>query len=94
MYQNISYILSCYFHQDSDLEFDDPMDIIDTIVDSFKDGDRFSPAINELSKLLISDRNIDDEFMFSIGLDASPYGNDEENRLFLESLRDRMMKNT
>ncbi|MGV2074094.1 MULTISPECIES: contact-dependent growth inhibition system immunity protein [Rhizobium/Agrobacterium group] len=52
MYPNISYILSCYFHQDSDLEFDDPMEIINVIVDGFNDEERFMHAIIELDKLL------------------------------------------
>ncbi|MGV1897205.1 MULTISPECIES: contact-dependent growth inhibition system immunity protein [Rhizobium/Agrobacterium group] len=73
MYPNISYILSCYFHQGSDLEFDDPMEIINVIVDGFNDQERFLPAINELNKLLTLEINIDDEFMFSLGLGAAPY---------------------
>ena len=90
MYPNISHILSCYFNQDSELEFDDPMEIIDVIVDGFDVGDRFLPAINELDNLLALEINIDDKFIFSLGLDAAPYRRDYENRNFLIFLKNRM----
>lgn len=42
MYPNVSHVLSCYFHQDSELEFDDPMEIINVIVDGFDSGERLA----------------------------------------------------